>query len=190
VHACPSSILVEMKRHLIALALAAGALSVACGGEARDDVCVSGREDRCAPQDSNNTATSAPSASSTPATRATVEATVTPAVSATPTSVAAAGAGTLTGYVHIGPTCPVVREGDDCADRPHEAELDVLDAGGALVLTLRSATDGTFGATLAPGSYRLVPRITGRLPYAVEQFFFIEGGETTHVDVPYDSGIR
>jgi hypothetical protein len=100
------------------------------------------------------------------------------------------GTGTLEGYVHIGPTCPVVREGEDCDDRPHEADLDVFDANGGLVTTVSSDADGNFTAALAAGDYRLVPRDAGRLPYAGEQAFTIRAGEVTEVDVAYDSGIR
>ena len=106
-----------------------------------------------------------------------------------PSSPPVPSTGTLEGYVHIGPTCPVVREGEDCDDRPHEADLDVFD-GTTLAMTLRSDASGTFRASLPAGDYRLVPRDTGRLPYANEQPIVIESGRVTNVDVAYDSGIR
>jgi hypothetical protein len=111
--------------------------------------------------------------------------------SAPPTSTSVPSTtGTLMGYVHIGPTCPVVRQGENCDDRPHEAALEVVDAGGAVIMTVRSDANGNFNAMLPVGDYLLVPGNDGRLPYANEQSFAIESGRVTHVDVAYDSGIR
>jgi hypothetical protein len=115
---------------------------------------------------------------------------LTPTAVVLETATPRASEGTLEGYVHIGPTCPVVREGDDCADRPYEAEMDVVDASGAVVVTVHSDAAGRFSATLAAGSYALVPRSTGVLPYASEQTFSIAAGAVTQIDVAYDSGIR
>ena len=131
-----------------------------------------------------------PSPTSTPESEPSSVSEATPGPSATDTPRAANATGTLEGYVHIGPTCPVVREGEDCDDRPHEAEMDIVDASGDVVATVQSDTAGRFAATLAPGAYRLVPHTDGRLPYASEQEFVIEAGRVTEIDVAYDSGIR
>ncbi len=115
------------------------------------------------------------------------------AVSSSPTPVppaSPAANGTLQGYVHIGPTCPVVIEGEDCDDRPYEADLDIFGASGSVVTTVRSGGDGFFRVSLAPGAYTLSPRSDGRLPYAQPQAFVITRGDVTLVDVAYDSGIR
>lgn len=106
-----------------------------------------------------------------------------------PVATAVRSTGTIEGYVHIGPTCPVVRESEDCDDRPHEADLDVFD-GTTLITTVWSDINGNFSAPLPAGAYRLVPSGDGRLPYASEQTFTIEVGRITLVDVAYDSGIR
>jgi hypothetical protein len=171
------------------------AIGVACGDPSDDDAprggggdmtCATGK--RCA---TGETPTESPTPH-TPGPSATVPVATTTAVAAAPTATAgpAAQTGTLEGTVHIGPTCPVVREGEDCDDRPYEADLDIVDGGGGLVTTVRSDVNGNFSATLAPGAYTLVPRSDGVLPYAGEQQFTIEAGRVTQVDVAYDSGIR
>jgi hypothetical protein len=190
-----SSILVDMNRiGLLLLALVA-ALGVACGDEyddgasdggsgSRDVICLA---EPCPTPEPEATFGASP----TPHTPApTVAATATIAVAPTATSVPSTQAGTLVGTVHIGPTCPVVIEGEDCDDRPYEADLDVFDASGSLVLTARSDVNGDFSATLAAGAYRLVPRSYNVLPHASEQEFAIDAGRVTRVDVSYDSGIR
>ncbi len=179
---------------LVLLALVA-ALGVACG-DGYDDDASDGRgggdaltclTEPCPTPEREGTFIASP----TPHTPApTAAATATVPVAPTATSAPSALAGTVEGTVHIGPTCPVVIEGEDCDDRPYEADLDVFDAGGALVMTLRSDVDGDFRATLAPGAYRLVPRLDGSLLSASEQEFVIVAGRVTRVDVPYDSGIR
>lgn len=143
------------------------------------------RADACdTPQPGPTSTVSA--APGTPSASETVSSTPTPEP---PASSPVPGAGTLRGYVHIGPTCPVVREGEDCDDRPYEADLDVFE-GSTLVITLRSDASGNFSGSVPAGDYVLVPRNDGRFPYAADQAITIEPGAVTTVDVAYDSGIR
>jgi hypothetical protein len=168
------------------------ALALACGDPA-DDPDDGTVNDGCA-----HTCTPAPSATAELASTVTPPAATSTAVraaTATPGDGVASppppsGTGVVEGYVHIGPTCPVVREGEDCDDRPYEADLDVFDTAGTLMTTLHAGADGNFSASLPPGSYRLVPRNDGRFPFAGEQEFVVEEGRVTEIDVPYDSGIR
>ena len=97
----------------------------------------------------------------------------------------------ISGIVLIGPTCPVVREGEDCDDKPYEADIDVYDASsGALVARVRSDAAGEFFIDVPAGKYRLEPRSPGTLPYASPIDVTVEDGQTTRVVVQYDSGIR
>ncbi len=98
----------------------------------------------------------------------------------------------LDGLVLVGPTCPVVRIGQDCPDRPLATTLVVQDRDGRRDLfTIRSGDDGRFRVALSPGEYRLVPASSG-LPYprGGPQQVTVEPGRYTPVTVLYDSGIR
>ena len=158
------------------------AFAVACGDGDTDP----------APGDGSSTTVATPTGVGTPTGAASppTRETPTPPASAPTDTPAATATGSLEGYVHIGPTCPVVREGEDCDDRPHEATMDIVDAGGAVIATVQSDATGRFSVTLAPGAYRLVPKIDGSFPSAGEQEFVIEAGRITQIDVAYDSGIR
>jgi uncharacterized surface anchored protein len=71
------------------------------------------------------------------------------------------------------------------------AELDVADGDGDIVATVRSGEDGRYRLSLAPGEYTLIPRSPAAgLPFAEPDPFTVAEGETTVVDVHYDSGIR
>jgi len=99
--------------------------------------------------------------------------------------------GALEGRVWIGPMCPVVVAGTECPDQPLAAELDVADADGDIVATARSGEDGRYRVSLEPGEYTLIPRSPAAgLPFAEPIPFAVAAGETTFVDVHYDSGIR
>jgi hypothetical protein len=96
------------------------------------------------------------------------------------------------GYVWIGPTCPVVRVGTECPDRPYETELDVTDSKGTIVALGKSDADGYFRIFLPPGSYILVPETPNgnAPPFADPILFHVEPGLFTHLEINYDSGIR
>ena len=108
----------------------------------------------------------------------------------TPIPVSTIGRTGISGIVLIGPQCPVVREGEECPDKPYEADIDVYDASGALVTRVRSDAAGEFFVDLAAGAYRLEPRSPGALPYGSPQDVTVTAGHVTRVVVSYDSGIR
>lgn len=121
----------------------------------------------------------------------------TPSASTGPTPAASvpAGAVGISGLVHAGPTCPVVRPGDSsCADRPVAgAVLVVTTAAGTEVARATSAADGTFSVALAPGDYILVPQpVSGLLGTARPLPFHAQadGAAPAPLDVAYDTGIR
>ena len=98
----------------------------------------------------------------------------------------------IQGQVLIGPTCPVVREGLDCADKPYQATLTVLTSNGKRVTQFQTGRDGKFRLSLTPGDYILHPETPqGKpLPRAPEQPFTVTEGNYTSLAVTYDSGIR
>jgi len=94
------------------------------------------------------------------------------------------------GQVLIGPVCPVVVEGQDCADKPYQATLTVNSPGGERVVQIQTDEQGRFKIPLAPGEYILHPESPNVLPFAIEQTFVVEAGKFTQIVVTYDSGIR
>jgi Carboxypeptidase regulatory-like domain len=102
--------------------------------------------------------------------------------------------GTLAGQVLAGPTCPVERAENPCPPRPVPGRhVDVQTPGGQVVATATTDTLGNFTVTLAPGTYvvrvpstppSIYPRQTA--PVNVT----IRAGQTTHVQIVLDTGIR
>ena len=96
----------------------------------------------------------------------------------------------IQGQVSIGPLCPVVQEGMDCADQPYQANFTVLTSNGKEVTRFQSDADGIFKISLSPGDYTLRPESPNSLPYAPGQPFTVLAGQFTQLTVSYDSGIR
>jgi hypothetical protein len=100
--------------------------------------------------------------------------------------------GLLEGNVTLGPITPVEQMGGEPNARPYAAIIDVATPDGDVVETVESGSDGAFSVRLPAGSYRLVPRSPqdSPLPYAAPLDATIVAGETTEVEIAYDSGIR
>ena len=96
----------------------------------------------------------------------------------------------IEGQVLIGPACPVVQEGVDCADKPYQATLSINNPQGELVIQVQTDADGRFRIPLPSGQYILHPESTGRYPSAADQNFTVTAGQFTQITVTYDSGIR
>lgn len=94
------------------------------------------------------------------------------------------------GQVFIGPVCPVVQEGQECADRPYQATLIVNNSNGREIVKVQTDEQGRFKIPLEPGEYILHPESPNVMPYAAEQVFVVEAGRFTQVNITYDSGIR
>ena len=94
------------------------------------------------------------------------------------------------GQVFIGPVCPVVQEGQECADRPYQATLVVNNSNGREVAKVQTDEQGRFKIPLEPGEYILHPESPNVMPFADEQVFVVEAGRFTQVNITYDSGIR
>jgi len=122
--------------------------------------------------------------------------------SATPESVvvivkaSAALASGITGFIHIGPTCPVERTPPDpnCGDKPYEGAKVLIRKKGstAVVSQLVSDTKGNFKVVLVPGTYIIhvsSPTNTS-LPYCETKEAVVKTNQFISVDVSCDSGIR
>ena len=96
------------------------------------------------------------------------------------------------GSVLIGPTCPVVRVGTECPDRPFQSVLKVNQTDGRVVAQAESDDAGRFQIALPPGDYILEPASPnpGAPPYAPPLPFTVTQGVWTTLTVQYDSGIR
>jgi len=94
------------------------------------------------------------------------------------------------GQVFIGPVCPVVQAGMDCADRPYQATLTVNSPKGGKIVQVQTDEEGKFKIPLAPGEYILHPESPNVMPFAAEQTLIVEEGTFTQIIVTYDSGIR
>ena len=107
-------------------------------------------------------------------------------------SASASGSGDsgIEGYAHIGPMCPVAREGEECPDAPYQAAFSVFDASGREVSTFESDEEGYFKVDLAPGTYTVQAEPTRGITHAEPQEVIIEEGGYTSVEMLFDSGIR
>jgi hypothetical protein len=100
-----------------------------------------------------------------------------------------APAGGIAGQVMIGPTCPVVRDGEACPDRPFTARLLVRPVQGASPREVRADAQGRFRVALPPGVYIIEPEPEG-IAMAPHQEVTVAAGAWTAVTISYDSGIR
>ena len=93
--------------------------------------------------------------------------------------------GTLAVTATVGPTCPVVRPGTACDDRPYAGTLRVQGSGRFRRLVVR---DGRGRIALPAGRYTLSS--TGTLPFLRPVRTRVRAGRTTRIAVILDSGIR
>lgn len=105
----------------------------------------------------------------------------------------AAGMGTLTGAVTLGPVSPVERPGSTPAQVPApEVKLLIYTPARQEVAAVTTDAAGQFRCDLPPGTYRLemAPRkgkeFTKDLPATVT----ITPGQETRLDIRLDTGIR
>lgn len=99
----------------------------------------------------------------------------------------------IAGRVLIGPVCPVVQVGQDCADRPFRASIRIRRVGeSTVVATARSGKNGRFRVALPAGRYVLDPVSPnpGAPPRAGQVVVRVKVHAWTRVTITYDSGIR
>lgn len=96
------------------------------------------------------------------------------------------------GTVLLGPTCPAIRVGEECPDRPYETVVDIYDANDSanLVKTTKSNQNGVFRVELLPGDYIAKAEGGNPLPRCSEVAFSIMDGRSTDIVIECDTGIR
>ena len=101
--------------------------------------------------------------------------------------------GTVNGVVVAGPTCPVERADQPCPPKPVPDRLVLIEtAGGTVVARVTTDQNGQFTVTLPPGTYDLkVPPGSSLYPVQrTESKVTVVAGQTVHVQIELDSGIR
>jgi hypothetical protein len=98
----------------------------------------------------------------------------------------------IEGTVLTGPSCPVLREGSPCPDRPVVAKLTVTNGSRVTILTAISGSDGRFKIGLAPGAYIVSAARPGvaRFGQSGPVMVTVRSGAYTNVKIVIDSGIR
>jgi hypothetical protein len=101
---------------------------------------------------------------------------------------------TLEITVVAGPVCPVETDppSPDCAPRPvDEAVIVVTDSDRAEVARATTGSDGFVVIDVAPGQITIVPQpVEGLLGTGDAVTVTVADGQTQHVTVAYDTGIR
>jgi hypothetical protein len=87
------------------------------------------------------------------------------------------GASGIAGQVFIGPTCggPAKAGSTECADKPYQATITVLDSAGQMVTQFSTDAEGRFSVPLQAGAYILHPESSG-MPAAVDQNITVMSG--------------
>ena len=108
-------------------------------------------------------------------------------------SVGAGGSG-VSGYVHVGPTCPVQQYPPDpnCADLPLVDGTVALSRSDSAIVVAQGRTDrtGHFTITVPAGSYKVTTSVGSPLPRCQETEAAVPVGDFTVIDISCDSGIR
>jgi hypothetical protein len=98
------------------------------------------------------------------------------------------------GVVTIGPTCPVMREGDaSCADRPYVTIVQVIAVGSpksSPFTTAKTDAEGRYKIMLPPGNYALQPVGGSVMPRCETREIAVAPSIITKIDLSCDSGIR
>jgi|GEM_PF-2380863 len=96
------------------------------------------------------------------------------------------------GMVLIGPTCPVVREGVDCPDRPGaDVTLGVYDMQSKLIKKITTDNNGSTGVISLPVGVYLIKQIDGNVyPRIPETKVRVLENQITEFTIHGDSGIR
>jgi len=97
----------------------------------------------------------------------------------------------IRGTVLVGPQCPVVREGEECPDKPYDTTVDILRSGSdSVFVTLNTDKNGHFEASLPPGAYTVRARGGSPLPVCAEKDVTTDPSGFIEVLISCDSGIR
>ncbi len=98
----------------------------------------------------------------------------------------------IMGIVLLGPQCPVVREGEECPDKPFETALALTTPDGTQTIReFRSNANGEFKVSAAPGEYAIRSAVAANiLPYCSSNETITVTTGFTETTVYCDTGIR
>ncbi len=95
------------------------------------------------------------------------------------------------GLVLIGPTCAVVKLGEECADKPYATTLILKSQTGDFNRTVKSGADGRFVIELPLGTYIISKaESVSILPSLAPVTVMVSANQMTQVTLNFDSGIR
>ena len=98
------------------------------------------------------------------------------------------------GVVTIGPTCPVMREGDtSCSDKPYLTSIQIIQIGSpksSPFATVQTDKNGKYKIMLPPGDYALQPVGGPVLPRCETQEVTLVPAKIIKMDLYCDTGIR
>jgi len=95
----------------------------------------------------------------------------------------------ISGLVMVGPTCPVQRVGDMCADKPYQGQFTVKNNSGVQVATFTTDANGYFLVSLPAGTYTILP--VKRIGISEQpKVVTVKDGKVTTVVLTFDTGIR
>lgn len=97
----------------------------------------------------------------------------------------------IKGVVMIGPTCPVVQEGNEleCSDKPFATTLKFINQFGSVSVATSSAK-GNFSISLPPGTYTINSGISVAMPSLGSVTVIVDESRYSDVTLTFDSGIR
>ena len=99
----------------------------------------------------------------------------------------------ISGYVHLGPTCPVERIPPDpaCADRPYtDAFVRAREKSSGRTFNARSDAGGNFRIAAPEGSYIVSVDPVNILPRCGTTDVVVKANQFVAIDISCDSGIR
>ncbi len=102
-------------------------------------------------------------------------------------------AGTIKGFVKLGPVCPheTIPPKPECAPQGYKTEVRAYNSvTNTLVKTVQSAEDGSFAFSLAYGTYRLEAVGGSRLPWCSPTSLTLKSPLVSGVTVSCDTGLR
>jgi len=102
----------------------------------------------------------------------------------------------VSGYIHLGPICPVEKYPLDpnCADKPYvNTELQAIaKSSGVVAGRVKTNKNGIFQINLMSGTYliKVTPMLNSVLPRCEQKEIVVTANKFTKVDISCDTGIR
>ena len=97
----------------------------------------------------------------------------------------------IQGQAWISPACPgPVKLGRECPDLPYQGNLWILGEDGSVIAEITTNSDGSFEATLPPGTYTITQPKGTALPALPPQEVTVSPGQFTQIELILDSGLR